>query len=283
MKREALDVNTPFSATLLGRRELSADTALFRVAPERAALQALSTFVPGQFVQLSVPGAGEVPISPADLPAEDGTLELCVRRVGHVTEHLHCALPGARLGIRGPFGNGFPVAEMAGHPVLLLAGGLGIAPLRSLLFHLLRHRVEYGEITLMYGAREPRLMLFREELAALAAGGGLRLYLTVDFAPEGPGGESSCSVGLLPDLLKGFSFDAPATFAAVCGPPALYRCLMDELTGAGVAPDRVLLSLERRMRCGVGRCCHCALGTKLCCLDGPVFRLSELARIPEAL
>jgi NAD(P)H-flavin reductase len=277
------DVQTPYAATLLDRRMLSADTALFRVAPEPAALHALSRFVPGQFVQLSVPGAGEIPISPADLPGTHGTLELCVRRVGHVTELLHGASPGAKLGLRGPFGTGFPVEEMAGRPVLLLAGGLGIAPLRSLLFHLLRHSRDFGEITLMYGAREPKLMLFREELADLAARGKLRLYLTVDFAPQEPAGNFSCAVGLLPDLLKGYSFDAERTYAAVCGPPALYRCLAVELEEAGVEAKRILLSLERRMRCGIGRCCHCALGQKLCCTDGPVFRLSDLKQIPEAL
>ena len=277
------DPQLPHAATLLERRQLSADTALFRVAPEAGALGALARFVPGQFVQLSVPGGGEVPISPADLPGADGTLELCVRRVGHVTNLLHDALPGQRLGLRGPFGTGFPVREMTGSPVLLLAGGLGIAPLRSLLFHLLRHRDDFGEITLMYGARQPALMLFREELVALAAAGGLRLYLTVDFAPSEPPGNFSCAVGLLPDLLRGFHFDAGRSFAAVCGPPALYRCLVGELLGAGVAPRRILLSLERRMRCGIGRCCHCAVGQKLCCTDGPVFRLSELDGIPEAL
>ena len=276
-------MHTPFAATLLKREHLSADTVLFKVAPERGALEMLSRFVPGQFVQLSVPGAGEVPISPADLPAADGTLDLCVRRVGHVTELLHLLPEGAPLGLRGPFGTGFPIGEMAGAPVLLLAGGLGIAPLRSLLFHLLRHHGDFGEVTLMYGAREQRLMLFREELAALAAQGRLRLYLTVDFAPQEPNGDFSCAVGLLPDLLKGFSFDARSSYVAVCGPPPLYRCLASELEEAGVAAERILFSLERRMRCGIGRCCHCALGQKLCCTDGPVFRLSELKQIPEAL
>jgi len=278
-----LDPHLPYPATLLDRRQLSVDTALFRVAPEPAGLGALSRLVPGQFVQLSVPGGGEVPISPADLPGADGTLELCVRRVGHVTQLLHDAVPGQRLGLRGPFGTGFPVREMAGSPVLLLAGGLGIAPLRSLLFHLLRHRDEYGEITLMYGARQPELMLFREELVALAGQGGVRLYLTVDFAPQKPAGDFSCAVGLLPGLLRGFSFDAGSSYAAICGPPPLYRCLVGELEGAGVAPERIFLSLERRMRCGIGRCCHCAVGQMLCCTDGPVFRLSELQQIPEAL
>ncbi|HBG05714.1 MAG: oxidoreductase [Geobacteraceae bacterium GWC2_58_44] len=283
MNRASSGIHTPFAATLIGSQALSADTALFRVAPEASALEALSRFVPGQFVQLSVPGAGEVPISPADLPGGDGTLELCVRRVGHVTGLLHTLPAGSELGLRGPFGTGFPIREMAGRPVLLLAGGLGIAPLRSLLFHLLRESRDFGEVTLMYGAREPKLMLFREELAALAARRRLRLYLTVDFAPQEPAGNFSCAVGLLPDLLKGFSFDAQGSYVAVCGPPALYRCLAGELEGAGVEAERIFLSLERRMRCGIGRCCHCAVGQKLCCTDGPVFRLSELKQIPEAL
>jgi sulfhydrogenase subunit gamma (sulfur reductase) len=283
MNHAAVHPQLPCPATLVGRRELSPDTALFRVAPHPDILGALSGFIPGQFVQLSVPGAGEVPISPADLPAEDGTLELCVRRVGHVTNHLHGALPGQLLGLRGPFGSGFPVREMAGKPVLLLAGGLGIAPLRSLLFHLLRNRGQFGEVTLMYGAREPSLMLFREELVQLASRNDLRLYLTVDFAPQEPAGSFSCAVGLLPDLLKGFHFDAAHSYAAVCGPPALYRCLTGELAQAGVAAERIFLSLERRMRCGIGRCCHCAVGQYLCCTDGPVFRLSDLGQVPEAM
>ncbi|HJV65714.1 MAG TPA: FAD/NAD(P)-binding protein [Geomonas sp.] len=276
-------MNAPFAATLVAKRELSPDTALFSLQLDAPGAQALAGFIPGQFVQLSVPGGGEIPISPADVPAREGRLELCVRRVGHVTEYLHNTGTGARLGIRGPFGTGFPVSEMAGHPVLLLAGGLGIAPLRSLLFHLLRHHDQFGEITLMYGARQPKLMLFREELVELGAKGNLRLLLTVDFAPEEPAGNFSCAVGLLPDLLKGFTFDAGQSYAAVCGPPPLYRCLMQELEQTGLPQERILVSLERRMRCGIGRCCHCAIGQKLCCTDGPVFRLSDLQGIPESL
>lgn len=283
MNDTAPGLHTPFAARLLGKRELNANTALFTLAPETAAASALAQFVPGQFLQLSVPGAGEIPISPADLPDADGTITLCVRRVGHVTSLLHSLPEGAPLGLRGPFGNGFPLPEMAGRPVLLLAGGLGIAPLRSLLLHLMKHRSDFGEVTLMYGAREPKVMLFREELVSLSAREGLRLYLTVDFAPEGVAGVCCCAIGLLPDLLKGFKFDAAESYVAVCGPPPMYHCLAGDLQTAGVAPERVLVSLERRMRCGIGRCCHCGVGQKLCCTDGPVFRLSELKQIPEAL
>ncbi len=191
----------PLSATIAGVQRLSADTSLFRVALDGAEKRIDAR--PGQFVQLSVPAGGEAPISLAGLPSQDGGLELCVRRAGHVTAMFHALPVGARVGIRGPYGNGFPVAEWRGKNVLLLAGGLGIAPLRSLLHYLLTHRAAFGEITLMYGAREPAAILFREELAELSGRRDMHLFLTVDFATEEPPQGLVCNTGLLPDLLEG--------------------------------------------------------------------------------
>lgn len=270
----------PRPAEIVAARPLTVETTLFRL---RLSGEAPLRFAPGQFIQLSVPAGGEIPVSPASAPEEGNGLELCVRRVGHVTGMLHGTGVGSCLGVRGPFGKGFPVDEMAGEDVLLLAGGLGIAPLRSLLRHLLASRERFGAITFMYGAREPAAMLFRDELVELSRGGRFRLFLTVDFAPEEPPGGSACAVGLLPDLLKGVTFDPARTAIAVCGPPPLYRCLVGELEELGCRPDRIYLSLERRMKCGVGRCCHCTVGGLLCCTDGPVFRLSDLQGIREAL
>lgn len=270
----------PVSARIQTIRQLTADTALFRLQFDD---KRGFPFIPGQFVQVSVPGGGEIPISPADLPAEDGTMELCVRRFGHVTSLLHRSREGDRVGIRGPFGNGYPVDAMAGKDVLLLAGGLGIAPLRSLLFHLLRHRSDVRTLTLMYGAREPAVMLFKDELLELAAAGSLRLLLTVDFLSDTGQTEPACNVGLLPALLKGVQLEPGRSCAAVCGPPALYRCTIDELLLAGVAEDDIYLSLERRMKCGVGLCCHCAVGQLLCCCEGPVFSYRDIKNIPGAL
>lgn len=274
----------PAVATITGIRMLSADTSLFRLhCTDSRAVECFASFVPGQFIQLSVPGGGEIPISPADIPGRDGSLELCVRRVGHVTELLHAARQGDPVGLRGPFGVGFPVEEMAGGHILLLAGGLGIAPLRSLLYFLLRQRDRYATVTLMYGAREPAAMLFRDELLTLSANRHLQLMLTVDFASEEPPGELNCAVGLLPDLLKGVRLDVSRTWAAVCGPPPLYRCITGELIAMGIPAEQIFLSLERRMKCGIGRCCHCAVGQLLCCCDGPVFRYSQLQRIAGAI
>jgi len=273
-------LSVPRTARITEVQHLTADTALFRLQLEPGPS---FPYKPGQFVQLSVPAGGEIPISPADMPAADGTVELCVRRFGHVTSLLHKARPGDSVGMRGPFGNGFPLDRMAGKDVLLLAGGLGIAPLRSLLFHLLRNRRDYRSITLMYGAKEQAAMLFKDELLALSTRNDMRLLLTVDFLTGNEQEVQSCNVGLLPTLLKGVQLDRNHSCAAICGPPALYRCTMDELLQAGVAEEDIYLSLERRMKCGVGLCCHCAIGQLLCCCEGPVFRYSDIKHIPGAL
>lgn len=269
----------PAPAEIAEIRTLSGDTSLFRLRLDRGNF----SFVPGQFVQLSVPAGGEIPVSPASAPGEGDLLDLCVRRVGRVTSLLHAAEAGERLGIRGPFGAGFPLEEMEGKHVLLLAGGLGIAPIRSLLRHLVRERERYASVTLMYGAREPAAMLFREELVELSQGDRFRLFLTVDFVRDEPPGQFACTIGLLPGLLKGVTLDPDTTCVAVCGPPPLYECLVGELEAMGFADDRIFLSLERRMKCGMGRCCHCAVGQLFCCTDGPVFRYRDIKAIPGAI
>jgi NAD(P)H-flavin reductase len=272
----------PLPATIIGQKALSADTTLYRLTLESVEGDRFD-FNPGQFVQLSVPSGGEVPISLACPPRLHNSFELCVRRVGHVTDMLHHLCTGNRVGVRGPFGNGFPLGEWTGRNILLIAGGLGIAPLRSLLYALLMQREEFGEITLMYGAREPSAILFKEELAELSSRRDMHLFLTVDFATEESPGGLTCNTGLLPTLLRGVNFSATGTVAAVCGPSALYRCLLEELQELGLPAEHIYLSLERRMKCGVGLCCHCAVGDLFCCSDGPVFRYSQLKGISGAL
>jgi sulfhydrogenase subunit gamma (sulfur reductase) len=272
----------PLPATIIGRKALSADTTLYRLTLESNEGDRFD-FNPGQFVQISVPSGGEVPISLAGPPRLHNSFELCIRRVGHVTDMLHHLLPPTRVGIRGPFGNGFPLSEWSGRNILLIAGGLGIAPLRSLLYALLMRRGEFGEITLMYGAREPSAILFKEELAELSGRRDMHLFLTVDFAREESPGGLTCNTGLLPTLLREVHFSTTNTVAAVCGPPALYQCLLEELRNLGIPAEHIYLSLERRMKCGVGLCCHCAVGDLFCCSDGPVFRYSQLKGISGAI
>jgi NAD(P)H-flavin reductase len=268
-------------AVVAERRDLTPETFLLTLAP--AGDTTLPTFIPGQFFQLSCPGAGEAPFSPVTPPAPGIPLGFCIRRVGHVTSLLHRCRPGDAVGLRGPLGRGFPLERLAGRPLLIVAGGLGIVPLRSLLEELARERARYGPVTLFYGAREPAQLLFARELLELGQRHDLRIRLTADLVDDGAPPAFACRTGLVHELLLAEGMPLSGTCAAVCGPPALFRCLVPILTAAGIAADDILLSLERRMECGQGRCCHCGLGPWLCCTDGPVFSWADLAGVEGAL
>lgn len=233
---------------------------------------------PGQFVMLSIPGAGEAPISISSSPTRPGTLELCVRRVGRVTDALYRMNSNDLVGVRGPYGNGFPIEAIEGDDLLLVAGGLGMAPLRSLLWYALDNRERFGKITLMYGARNPAGMLFREELVSLVDRTDIRCLLTVD---SDPGGTWKHHVGMLPALFDHAEIDPHTTYAAVCGPPIVYKFVLQRLLPLGFSKDRILMSLERRMKCGVGKCGHCSVGYKYTCVHGPIFTYWDAINLPE--
>ena len=235
---------------------------------------------PGQFVELSVIGTGEAPISIASSPTRRGFLDLCVRRVGRMTNALYRLSMNDIVGVRGPYGNGFPVEEMHGHDLLIIAGGLGMAPLRSLLWYALDNRDRFGSVTLMYGTKTPREMLFRDELISLTNVDAMTTLLTVDRDPDG---DWKHHVGLLPTLFDHVEIDARRTYAAVVGPPVVYRFVLRELLARNFAKDRILMSLERRMKCGVGKCGHCTVGYKYTCLEGPVFTYWDAINLPEVV
>ncbi|WP_459816275.1 FAD/NAD(P)-binding protein [Geotalea toluenoxydans] len=276
-------IHIPAPAKIIGLKSLTSDIKLFRLRFVNNETGRGFRFIPGQFLQVSATGVGEAPFSPVSGPGSDGLLELCIRQAGHVTSKLHTLQEGDLVYVRGPFGNGFPVHEMKGHNLYLLAGGLGIVPLHSLLRYLVERRESFGAITFMYGAKEPSALLLREDLQEVSCEKNVKLMLTVDFATEDEAGKLLCNIGLLPDLLRGTSIIAEKSYAAVCGPPALYRCLVGELESLGFRDECILLSLERRMKCGLGRCAHCAVGQSLCCIDGPVFRYSEIKDIEGAI
>jgi len=233
---------------------------------------------PGQFVMLSVPGAGEAPISISSSPTRPEVLELCVRRVGRVTDALYRMNANDVVGIRGPYGNGFPVELIRGNDLLIAAGGLGMAPLRSLLWYAIDHRDRFRSITLMYGARTPATMLFRDELVSLVDRPDLRCLLCVDADPDGTWQNRVCQ---LPALFEQFEVDPTTTYAAVCGPPVVYRFMLQRLLMLDFPKDRILMSLERRMKCGVGKCGHCSVGYKYTCLNGPIFTYWDAINLPE--
>jgi NAD(P)H-flavin reductase len=235
---------------------------------------------PGQFLMLSVPGCGEAPISISSSPTRPGVLELCVRRVGRLTSALYRMAPNDVVGIRGPYGNGFPVERIEGRDLLLVAGGLGMAPLRSLLWYALDNRERFRNLTVMYGAKTPAEMLFRDEFSSLVDRDDLKCLLTVDKDPVG-GWKNH--VGLLPSLFDLTRVDPATTFAAVCGPPIVYRFVLQRLLSLGFTKDRILMSLERRMKCGVGKCGHCSVGYKYTCIHGPIFTYWDAMNLPEMI
>ncbi|MDP2996786.1 MAG: FAD/NAD(P)-binding protein [Bryobacterales bacterium] len=235
---------------------------------------------PGQFLMLSVPGAGEAPISISSSPSRPGVLELCVRRMGRVTNALYRMQTNDVVGIRGPYGNGFPIQDIIGHDLLFVAGGLGMAPLRSLVWYALDNRDKFNRVTLMFGSKSPADMLFREELVSLVDRTDMTCLLTVDRDPTG---SWKNHVGLLPKLFDSAQIDPARTYAAVCGPPVVYRFVLQRLLDLGFPKDRILMSLERRMKCGVGKCGHCNVGYKYTCINGPIFTYWDAINLPEMI
>jgi sulfhydrogenase subunit gamma (sulfur reductase) len=270
----------PFNARIVRIYKMVPDHYLFTLRFEDDALSSSFRHRPGQFVMLSVPGSGEAPISISSSPTRPGVLELCVRRTGRVTDALYRLRMNDVVGVRGPYGNGYPVEEMRGGDLLLAAGGLGMAPLRSLLWYALDEREKFGRVILMYGTRDPASMLFREELTSLTDRDDLECLLTVDADPTGGWSQH---VGYLPELFDHVEIDPATTHAAVCGPPVVYQYVLERLLRLGFSKDRILMSLERRMKCGVGKCGHCSVGYKYTCLHGPIFTYWDAINLPEMI
>jgi NAD(P)H-flavin reductase/formate hydrogenlyase subunit 6/NADH:ubiquinone oxidoreductase subunit I len=236
---------------------------------------------PGQFVELSVFGVGEAPISLSSPPTKKGAFEICVRKLGNVTTKLHTLQVGDRVGIRGPFGNGFDVNFLKGKNLLFVAGGLGIAPLRSLFNYVLDNRREFGHVSLLYGCKEPRELLFKEEMMALQNRPDADFKSAVNWCPDGELWMGS--IGVITTLIPQVSFDPENIYAIICGPPVMYKYVIGDLKARKVPDDHIIVSLERRMKCGVGKCGHCQINQVYVCKDGPVFNYSKIKGIPEAL
>jgi len=237
------------------------------------------SFQPGQFIMLEVPGYGEVPISISSSPSSKGKLELCIRRAGIVTGALHKARRGARVGIRGPFGTYFPMERMKGKHVLLIAGGLGLAPLRSPIFHVIENRAEFKDVHIFYGARQPDQLLFDYQYEEWYRIDDLNLKVIV----EKPDRDWTGPVGKITQLLEGVEVPPEETYAIVCGPPVMFKFICGQLNRMGIRMQRMFVSLERRMHCGMGKCCRCNIGSTYTCIDGPVFDYWTVLNLKEAI
>jgi len=257
---------TPMRVT--GRRRETGDTFTLRLEPGAPGL----AFAPGQFNMLYAFGTGESAISISGDPGEPGTLVHTIRAVGGVTRAIDRQGRRGMLGVRGPFGTPWPLEKARGGDLLLVAGGLGLAPLRPVVYHVLRHRGDYGRVALLVGARTPDDLPFHAELRRWARGGDLQVLVTVDRAPTNWKG----LVGVVPPLVADARVSPERTLAFLCGPEVMMRFTERELTRLGYAPRQLWVSLERNMKCAVGHCGHCQLGPSFLCKDGPVLRYDRV-------
>ena len=242
--------------------------------------QPLAEGAPGQFHMLWVFGVGEVPLSIAGVPGDDGALLHTVRAVGAVTAALHDAAPGAVLGVRGPFGVGWELAGATERDIVLVAGGIGLVPLRSAMVRLLADRDRYGRVALLVGARAPEHVVFLRELEQWRGRADVEVEVTVDVAKPGWRGD----VGVVTGLLSRVELDPANTVGLVCGPEVMMRFIARSFVDRGVTPDMIRLSIERNMLCAVAQCGHCQLGPTFVCREGPVLsyeRVAPLLRVPE--
>lgn len=234
---------------------------------------------PGQFVMISVPGVGEVPISVSSSPSKKGAFELVIRRAGMVTAALHQLGAGDVVGIRGPYGRGFPTKMLQGSHLLMVGGGCGNIPLRSLITYVLDHRDRFGKIDILVGYKSPEMILFKEEFEAWSKKTGVFMDITVDRGAPGWQGK----VGLITKLISPLQVDPQKTYAVVVGPPIMYKFVIQELLKKEIPDDQIIISMERHMKCGVGKCGHCQIAQYYCCQDGPVFTFKEIRRFYEAI
>jgi sulfhydrogenase subunit gamma (sulfur reductase) len=268
----------PAECDIVAVRDLTPNEKLFRL---RLADGSPLGHLPGQFVQVSLLGWGEAPISVASSPTRDGLFELGVRRAGSLTGELHRLRSGDRVGIRGPYGRPFDLPRLRGMDVVLISGGCGLAPMRSLIQYCQDRPEEFGTITILHGAKTPAETMFREDLDEWEASARFACSRTVDSA-EGDGCYSG-RVGLVTTLLGPLEIDPTRTIAVIVGPPVMYRPVIAELAQKGVSSGSIMISLERQMRCGVGKCGHCTIEHLYCCQDGPVFWASEVEHLRGAL
>jgi sulfhydrogenase subunit gamma (sulfur reductase) len=236
-------------------------------------------YVPGQFAEISFIGKGECPIGIASSPTEEGSIKFTIKKMGTVTSAFHNCEIGDTIGIRGPFGNGWPMEEMKGKNIVVIGGGFAFSTLRSLVIYLLndKYRKDYSDITVIYGNRDSGEVLYRDVLEEWEQREDINLVLTIDREEK----DWTREVGFVAAIVKKVAPAPENAVAVVCGPPIMIRTAVAELVGLGWKDEQILNSLEMRMKCGIGKCGRCNIGNKFVCVDGPVFSLAELKKMPN--
>lgn len=264
----------PVPAKLVHMEEFTDKEKFFRWE-----LPELIEYKSGQFMQVGITGMGEAPISISSLPGKTNIVEMCIRNVGDVTGALHKLSVGQTALMRGPFGNGFDMADCRGQQVLFVAGGLGLAPCRSFILSALADRVDYEDVTILYGGRTPNDLLFKSDLEEWSARKDARLLVTVDR------GDSSWvgHVGLITTLFRKIKVDATNTTVFIIGPPVMFKFAVLEVLAMGIPENKIYCSLERRMKCGVGVCGHCQIREVYVCQKGPIFTYQQVKLLREGI
>jgi len=270
-----MDTWMPVPAKIVNVIEENFNTRTFQVQFVDEQIRANYRFTPGQFNMVYVPGVGEAAVSISSDPQQTDVLDHTIRLAGSVTRAIARLGTGGVIGLRGPFGHGWPLEEMEGKDVVIVAGGIGLAPLRPVVYWVRRYREKYHRVVLLYGCRTPEDRVFAGELEQWDEEGLIEVLVTVDNAT----GDWVGPVGVVPHLLRRIKVNAERTIVLVCGPKLLNRVAAWNFLQLHVSPNHVYVSLERNMNCGFGRCGHCQYGSKFVCTDGPVFCFADIAHI----
>jgi NAD(P)H-flavin reductase len=271
---EQINPMRPLLGTLVGLKDLADEIRLFQIDLNGERFD----YQPGHFAFVSAFGVGEAPFGLASTVSRTPTLEFAISRVGTVTSSLHRLTEGAVVGVRGPLGNGFPLDDMQGKDIVVLGGGIGGAPLRPLIHTILDNRTAYGHLTILWAARKPSLLVFTDEYDMWRAAPDTELHLTVDEADVGWTGK----VGLITQLLKEVAPSAENTMTVICGPPIMIKFAVLTLQKLGFADEQMIMTLEAKMKCGIGKCGRCNIGETFVCLDGPVFSYAQVSGFLES-
>ena len=237
-------------------------------------------FRTGQFIELTVPGEGEAPFTPSSRPWIRDEMEVTVMSVGKVTQKIHQLKKGDTVGLRGPFGNGYPLDEFFGKELLVVGGGCGFAPIRSLMYEIFEKSSQFKKLLFRGGCKTPKDFLYKKETAEWVKRKDINAVLTVDTL-EGADGERKGKVGLVTSIVDGMDMDFKNAIAVVCGPPIMMKFSTQKLKGLGFKDKNIYLSMERNMSCGIGKCGHCRIGPYYVCKDGPVFQYEKVKAFPD--
>ncbi|PIQ87477.1 MAG: heterodisulfide reductase subunit F [Candidatus Omnitrophica bacterium CG11_big_fil_rev_8_21_14_0_20_43_6] len=269
------NIYLPNLAQIIEIKEETSDIKTFKLKFKDQAIEESFDYKPGQFVEFSVFGEGEAPFCISNSPTRKSGLECSVKRMGKVSQALHELNIGDTVGIRGPYGNGFPIDDLKNKHLLFVAGGIGLAPLRSLINYCLDKRGDFKEITIVNGARSSKDLVFKSEYEAWRGAKNTQLHLTVDCNEE----NWTCMVGVVPKILEQLKPTCQGSVAIVCGPPIMIKFTLPVLLKLGFCPEAIITTLEMKMKCGLGKCGRCNIGNLYICKDGPVFSYSQLKNI----